>query len=142
MNDVKSMPFEHIVKAKNPCIPPKYSKSPRFGKLREIRQPFFNLDHEKWKPQILQQIAQNPLNSPTHTANHVKLAQFTLISKTPCSLGKIANFTAITQNPPSSPILTANHAELAKFGLFLITLLFLLLDISKTGSNTMLARIT
>ena len=43
MNDVKSMPFEHIVKAKNPCIPPKYSKSPRFGKLREIRQPFFNL---------------------------------------------------------------------------------------------------
>ena len=39
------------------------------------------------------------------------------------------------QNPPSSPILTANHAELAKFALFLITLLFVVLDIRKTGST-------
>ena len=61
--------------------PPKVVKKPRFSKLHEIRQPFFDLDHEKWKPQILQRIAQNLLNSPTHTANHVKLAQFTLISQ-------------------------------------------------------------
>ena len=74
--------------------PPKVVKKPTFGKLCKIRRLFFNLDHKKWKPQILQQIAQNPLNSPTHTANHVKLVQFTLISKIPCSLGKIANFTA------------------------------------------------
>ena len=33
--------------------PPKVVKSPRFGKLREIRRPFFDLDHEKWKPQNL-----------------------------------------------------------------------------------------
>ena len=65
--------------------PPKVvKKSPRFGKLRKIRWPFFDLDPEKWKPQILQRIAQNPLNSPTNAANHVKLAQFTLISKIPC----------------------------------------------------------
>ena len=32
------------------------------------------------KPQISQQIAQNPPNSPTPTANHVELAKFTLIS--------------------------------------------------------------
>ena len=51
-----------------------------FGKLREIRQPFFDLDYEKWKLQILQRIARNPLNSPAPTVNHVKLAQFTLIS--------------------------------------------------------------
>ena len=48
----------------------------------------------EWKPQILQRIAQNPPNSPTHPANHVKLAQFMLISKIPCSLSKTANFTA------------------------------------------------
>ena len=54
MNDAKYAPFTHMVKTKNPCIPPKYSKGPRFGKLREIRRPFFDLDHEKWKPQILQ----------------------------------------------------------------------------------------
>ena len=59
----------------------------------QIRRPFFDLDHEKWKPQILQRIAQNPLNSPTHTANHVKLVQFMLISKIPCSLSKTAIFT-------------------------------------------------
>ena len=56
-------------------------KSPHFGKLREIHPPFFDLDYEKWKLQILQRIARNPLNSPAHTANHAKLAQFTLISK-------------------------------------------------------------
>ena len=75
---------------------------PRFGKLREIRRPFFDLDHEKWKPQILQRIAQNLLNSQTNTANHAKLVQFTLISKIPCSLSVTAIF-------------TANHAKSAPF---------------------------
>ena len=102
MNDAKSAPFAYMVKAKNPCIPPKLSKSSHFGKLREIHRPFFNLDHEKWKPQILQQN---------------------------------------TQNPPNSPILTANHAKLAKFTLFFNYCSILVLDIRKTGSNTLLARI-
>ena len=82
--------------------PPKVVKKPRFGKLRKIRQPFFDLDHEKWKPQISQQIAQNSLNSPTNTVNHAKSAQFTLISKIPCSL-------SVTQ------LFTANHAKSAQF---------------------------
>ena len=59
---------------KNPCISPKYSKGPRFSKLREIRRPFLYLDHEEWKPQISQQIARNSLNSPITMANHVKSA--------------------------------------------------------------------
>ena len=82
--------------------PPKVVKNPRFGKLREIRWPFFDLDPEKWKPQILQRIAHIPLNSPTNAANHAKLAQFTLISKIPCPLSKAAIF-------------TANHAKSAQF---------------------------
>ena len=49
-------------------------KAHMFGKLREIRQPFSDLNYGKWKPQISQRIAQNPLNSPTITVNHVKLA--------------------------------------------------------------------
>ena len=120
--------------------PPKVvKKSPRFGKLHEIHRPFFDLDHEKWKPQILQRIA---LNSPTNTANHAKLAQFTLISKIPCSLSKTAIF-------------TANHAKSAQFanpysesrGISQIRAIFnycsiLFLDIRKTGSNTLLVRIT
>ena len=45
-----------------------------FGKLHEIHQPFSDLNYGEWKPQISQPIAQNPLNSPTLTANHAKLA--------------------------------------------------------------------
>ena len=83
--------------------PPQSSqKSPRFGKLREICWPFFDLDPEKWKPQILQRIAQNPLNSPTNTMNHAKLVQFTLIPKIPCPLSKAAIF-------------TVNHAKSTQF---------------------------
>ena len=104
--------------------PPKVVKSPRFGKLHEIRRPFFDLDHEKWKPQVSQQIVRNSLNSPTNTANHAKSAQFTLISKIPCSLSVTQFLQQITQNLPNSLILRANHAELTKFALILITLLF------------------
>ena len=46
----------------------------------KIHQPFFDLNYGKWKPQILQRIMQNPLNLPTPTANHMKLAKFRLIS--------------------------------------------------------------
>ena len=34
--------------------PQSSQQNPRFGKLREIHRPFFYLDPEKWKPQILQ----------------------------------------------------------------------------------------
>ena len=57
---------------KIPVSPQKYPKCPHFGKLREIRRPFLYLDHEKWKPQISQQIARNSLNLPITTANDAK----------------------------------------------------------------------
>ena len=50
MNDAKSAPFAHTPYVRNPCIPPKISKSHNFGKLREIRLPFFDLNDEKWNP--------------------------------------------------------------------------------------------
>ena len=82
--------------------PPKVVLNPRFGKLREICRPFFDLDPEKWKPQVSQQIARHSLNLPTTTANHAKSAQFPLISNTPCSL-------SVTQ------LFTPNHAKSAQF---------------------------
>ena len=68
VNVAKSAPFAllTIYQKKNPCIPPKFSKlpPPHFGKLCEIRRPFFDLNNEKWNPPISQQIARKSLNSP------------------------------------------------------------------------------
>ena len=69
-------------------------KPPCFSKLHEIRRPFLDLDHEKWKPQISQQIAQNLLNSPTTMVNHAKSTRFLLNSTTSCSLSVPHLFTA------------------------------------------------
>ena len=55
INVAKSAPFALLLYTKNPCIP-----------------PFLYLDHEEWKPQISQQIAQNSLNSPITTTNDAK----------------------------------------------------------------------
>ena len=85
MNDAKSAPFAHIPYVKIPCIPPKISKSPHFGKLREIRRPFFDSNNEKWNPLNSQQIARKSLNSPPLATNHAKFARFLLNSINPCS---------------------------------------------------------
>ena len=66
-------------------------------------------------------------------ANYAKFTDHFLVWTT--RNGKLKFLQQITQNLSSSPILTVNHAELAKFVLFLITLLFLVLDIRKTGST-------
>ena len=76
MNDAKSAPSAHTPYVKNPCIPPKISKSHNFGKLREIRLPFFDLNNEKWNPLNSQRITRKSLNSPPPVANHAKFAQF------------------------------------------------------------------
>ena len=86
INVAKSAPFVLLTIYQNPCIPPKYSKCPHFSKLREIRWPFFNLNHEKWNPQISQQIARKSLNSPPTTTNHAKFVRFSLHPTNPCPL--------------------------------------------------------
>ena len=59
INAAKSAPFTLLTIYQKSMYPPKVVKKPRFSKLREIRRPFFDLDHEKWKAQISQQIARN-----------------------------------------------------------------------------------
>ena len=56
MNVAKSAPFALLTTYQKSVYLPKVVKSPRFGKLRKIRRPFLDLDHEKWKPQVSQQI--------------------------------------------------------------------------------------
>ena len=74
MNDAKSAPFAHIPYVKKPCIPPKISKNHNFGKSREIRLPFFDLNNEKWNPLNSQRITRKSLNSPppSHESREIR----------------------------------------------------------------------
>ena len=103
-----------------------------FGKLREIRQPFSDLDHGKWNSQNLHQNAQNLPNLPTLTMNQAKFAQSVPISrgslypwaKLP-KLAAICTFWHITQNSPTifrfelqeikAPNFTANCTKSTQF---------------------------
>ena len=59
VNVVKSAPFALLTIYQKSLYPPKvfFKNCPHFGKLREIRRPFFDLNNEKWNPQISQRIA-------------------------------------------------------------------------------------
>ena len=75
INVAKSAPFALLTKIPKILVSPQsFQNCPYFGKLRKIRRPFFDLNNEKWKPQISQQIARNSRNSPTTTANDAKSA--------------------------------------------------------------------
>ena len=72
INVAKSAPFVLLTIFQNPCIPPKISKVPPFWQITRNSPTILYLDHEKWKPQISQQIARNSLNSPITTAHDAK----------------------------------------------------------------------
>ena len=73
INVAKSAPFALLTKYQKILVSPQsFQNCPHFGKLREIRRPFLDLNNEKWKPQISQQIARNSRNSPMTTANDAK----------------------------------------------------------------------
>ena len=64
VNVAKSAPFTLLTIYQNSLYPPKVLKLPHFGKFREIRRQFFDLNNEKWNSPISQQIARKSLNSP------------------------------------------------------------------------------
>ena len=87
VNVAKSAPFALLTKYQKSLYPPQsFQNCPHFGKIREIRRPFVDLNNEKWNPQISQQIARKSLNSPPPTMNHAKSARFSLNPTNPCSL--------------------------------------------------------
>ena len=85
VNVAKSAPFALLTIYQKSLYPPKLLKLPLFGKLREIRQPFFDLNNDKWNPPISEQIARKSLNSPPSTMNYAKSAQFLSNPTNPCS---------------------------------------------------------
>ena len=94
INVVKSTPFALLTIYQKSMYPPKVFKRPPFRQITRNLPTIFRLDHEKWKPQISQQIAQNSLTLPITTANHAKSVRFSLISTIPCSLSVPQLFTA------------------------------------------------
>ena len=74
INVAKSAPFALLTIYQKSLYPPKISKVPPFWQITRNSPTILYLDHEKWKPQISQQIARNSLNSPMTTANDAKSA--------------------------------------------------------------------
>ena len=75
INVAKSTPFALLtIYQKIPVSPQNIQNAPISANYAKFANHFLYLDHEKWKPQISQQIARNSLNSPITTANDVKSA--------------------------------------------------------------------
>ena len=74
VNVAKSAPFALLTIYQKSLYPPKIFKMPPFQQITRNSPTISLFDHEKWKPQISQQIAQNSLNSPITTANDAKSA--------------------------------------------------------------------
>ena len=143
MNDAKSAPFAHIPYVENPCIPPKISKSHNFGKSREIRLPFFDLNNEKWNPLNSQRITRKSLNSPppSHESREIhaileKSHQSLLPNCTPTFCSKIP------RNSLTSQRFRAIDVKLTHFALIPTNIPVYFSDSCKTGFSTLLTRIT
>ena len=73
INVTKSAPFALLtIYQKIPVSPQNIQNAPISANYAKFAKHFLYLDHEKWKPQISQQIARNSLNSPITTANDAK----------------------------------------------------------------------
>ena len=75
INVAKSAPFALLTICQKSLYPPKkkkISKVPPFWQITRNSPTILYLDHEKWKPQISQQIVRNSLNSPMTMANDAK----------------------------------------------------------------------
>ena len=126
--------FALLTKYQKSLYPPKVFKiAPHFGKLREIRQPFVDLNNEKWNPRS---ICRPNNESRKIRAILVKSYQSLLPNCTPTFLQQIS------RNSLNLRILRAVDAKLTNFALIPTNLLFYFIDSRKTGSSTLLARIT
>ena len=143
VNVAKSAPFALLTIYQKSLYPPKFLKLPPFWQITRNSLTIFRLEQRKWNPPISQQIARKSLNSPPSTMNYAKSAQFLLNHTNPCPPTVPQPFLQqISRNSLNSQILRANDAKLTNFALIPTNLLFYFFDSRKTGSSTLLARIT
>ena len=145
VNVAKSAPFAllTIYQKKNPCIPSKFLQLPPFWQITQNSPTIFRFEQREMEPS-------------NFTANCAKIAQFATLNNELREIRAILvksyqsllpNCTPtflqqISRNSLNSQILRANDAKLTNFALTSTNLLFYFLDSRKTGSSTLLARIT
>ena len=146
INVVKSAPFALLTKyqkKKKSLYPPKVFKIALIWQITRNSPTIFRFK-------------QREMETSNFTANCAKFTQFAndnserreirvIIAKFSQSLllkHTSTSYSKYRKNSPNSPTLGASHAKLTKFALILINLLFFFLDSRKTGSSTLLARIT
>ena len=143
INVTKSAPFALLTISQKSMYSPKVFKMPPFWQIMR-NSPTISL----FRPR--------GMKTSNFTANCVKFAQFANHNSEPREICVIITnfyhslllkctptfYSKSHKNPPNSLILGANHAKLTNFALISINLLFSFLDTRKTGSNTLLVRIT
>ena len=141
VNVAKSAPFALLtIYQKNPCIPSKFLKLPPFRQITRNSPTIYRFEQREMEPS-------------NFTANCAKITQFATLNnelreirailvKSYQSLLPNCTPTSLQQISLNSQILRANDAKLTNFALISTNLLFYFLDSHKTGSSTLLARIT
>ena len=143
VNVAKSAPFALLIIYQKSVYPPKVLKLPPFRQITRNSPTIFRFKQREMKPSNFTancaKIAQfATLNNESHEirAILVKSYQSLLPNCTPTFLQQIS------RNLLNSLILRANDAKLTNFALMSTNLLFYFIGSRKTGSSTLLARIT
>ena len=143
VNVAKSAPFALLTIYQKSLYPPKVFKLPPFRQITRNSPTIFRFEQREMEPSNLTANHAKIAQFAAQTMNHAKSAQFLLNPTNPCSPTVPQPFLQqISQNSLNSRILRANDAKLINFALISTNLLFLFSDSRKTGSNTLLARIT
>ena len=143
VNVAKSAPFALLTIYQKSLYPPKVFKLPPFRQITRNSPTIFRFEQREMEPSNFTANHAKIAQFAAQTMNHAKSAQFLLNPTNPCSPTVPQPFLQqILQNSLNSRILRANDAKLINFALISTNLLFLFSDSRKTGSNTLLARIT
>ena len=140
VNVAKSAPFALFIIYQKSLYPPKVLKLPPFRQIMRNSPTIFRFKEREMEPS-------------NFTANCAKIARFATLNnesreirailvKSYQSLLPNCTPTFLQQISLNSRILRANDAKLTNFALISTNLLFYFIDSRKTGSSTLLARIT
>ena len=141
VNVAKSAPFALLTICQNPCIPPKFLKLPPFRQIMRNSPTIFRFEQREMELSHFTANCVKIAQFAARTMNHAKSAQFLLNPTNPCSPTVPQPFYSKSREIRSIRKYS-NDAKLTNFALIPTNLLFYFLDSRKTGSSTLLARIT